>query len=259
METAMRTLVRWLGASLVVAAAGVWTAACDSTSGTPTSTFDAPAPGGGSVATPDTIRFLEQATFGPTEDLAAAVQAQGIAAYLDDQLATSASSLGTYGVVTKASGVFCAGQNKACVRDNYTAFPVTVQFFRNALSAPDQLRQRVAFALGQILVVSADEVKFTYAIAAYQELLLAGAFGNFRQLMEDVTKSPAMGRYLNMANNDKPDTAKGTHPNENYARELMQLFTIGLVALNADGSEVTGPVATYDQATVSEMARVFAI
>ena len=246
---------RWLAPVLWLAGA------CQTSSSTPSGTPDAPSQPG-SAAAPDTLRLLEQATFGPTEELAAQVQAQGIEAYVDDQLATSATSLGTYPVVLQGAGQFCgAGAPPGCNRDNFTAFPVAVQFFKNALTAPDQLRQRVAFALGQILVVSGAEVRSTYGIAAYQELLLADAFGNFRALIEDVTRSPAMGRYLDMVNNDKPSPEKGTHPNENYARELMQLFTIGLVKLEADGSVVADengePVATYDQAVVSDMARVF--
>jgi len=211
----------------------------------------------------DVIRFLQQSSFGPSEALAAQAQSQGIEAYVDAQLALPATSLGTFPVVTQPISTVCppTGAPPNCFRDNFTAYPVTVAFFQNTLTAPDQLRQRVAFALGQILVVSGLEVQSAYGVAAYQQLLQADAFANFRQLLEDVTLSPAMGRYLNMVNNDKPDPTKGTHPNENYARELMQLFSIGLVELGADGSvtldESNSPIATYDQNDVSELARVF--
>src|SRR5215470_6711809 len=247
----MRTRGGWLGPVLVLAGA------CQSSS----SESAAPdAPPQQAAAAPDTIRFLEQATFGPTEELATAVQAQGIAAYLDAQLALPATSLGSYPVDTQPPNVVCPiGSPAGCNRDHFTGFPVAVTFFKNALGAPDQLRQRVAFALSQILVVSAGEVRSAYGIAAYQQLLLDDAFGNFRQLLEDVTLNPAMGRYLNMVNNDKPNPQKGTNPNENYARELMQLFSIGLDQLHADGSAVVDrsgePVPTYDQDAIHDMAR----
>ncbi|MGO9832365.1 MAG: DUF1800 family protein, partial [Myxococcaceae bacterium] len=124
-----------------------------------------------------------------------------------------------------------------------------------------QLRQRVAFALSQLLVVSDEDVHTTYGMAAYEQLLANDAFTNYRQILQDVTLSPAMGVYLNMVNNNKANPAEGTHPNENYARELLQLFSIGLVQLNPDGSVVTDasgqPVPTYDQSVVDGFAAVF--
>jgi hypothetical protein len=219
-----------------------------------------PTPGPGLDA--DTVRFLEQSTFGPTEALAATVKASGFSAFLDQQLAAPTSSLGIYPVVLQGPAQVCpTGAPANCYRDNFTGFLPAVQFFHNALSSNDQLRQRVAFALGQILVVSAQEVPSTYGIADYQQLVLNDAFGNFRQLLEDVTLSPAMGRYLNMVNNDKANPTAGTHPNENYARELLQLFSIGLVKLNPDGTVITDgngqPVPTYDQNVVDGYAAVF--
>ncbi len=234
----------------LVLAVGV---ACSSSTSPPTT-----AP----VLAPDAVRFLEQSTFGPTEALAASVQDAGYASFLDAQFATPASSLGTYPVVLQAPAVVCpVGAAPTCFRDNFSSFLPAVQFFHNALVGNDQLRQRVAFALSQIFVVSDGEVGSTYGMADYEQLLLGDAFGNFRQLLQDVTLSPAMGRYLNMVNNDKANPAKGTHPNENYARELLQLFSIGLVKLNADGSVVTDtsgqPVATYDQSVVDGFAAGF--
>jgi uncharacterized protein (DUF1800 family) len=225
-------------------------------------TSSSPPPSSSTSLDPDTVRFLEQSTFGPTEPLAAQVKAQGFSAFLDQQFAAPVSSLGTYPVVLQGPAQVCpTGSAPGCYRDNFTAFPPAVQFFHNALSGEDQLRQRMAFALGQILVVSGDEVRTTYGIADYQQLLLANAFGNFRQILEAVTLSPAMGRYLNMVNNDKPNPAAGTNPNENYARELLQLFSIGLVQLRGDGTVVTDsggqPVPTYDQGVVEGFAHVF--
>ena len=241
----------FLGALLLVLAVG-----CSST------TPGTPSPDGGLALDADTVRFLEQSTFGPTEALVASVQDAGFSSFLDAQFASPASSLGTYPVVLQAPAVKCpTGSAPNCYRDSYTSFLPAVQFFQNALLGNDQLRQRVAFALSQILVVSDGEVNSTYGMADYEQLLVNDAFANYRQILQDVTLSPAMGRYLNMVNNDKANPAKGTHPNENYARELLQLFSIGLVKLNPDGSVVMDsnnqPVATYDQSVVDGYAAVF--
>ena len=148
-----------------------------------------------------------------------------------------------------------------CYRDNYTPFPLQLQFFRNAVSGTDQLRQRVAFAYSQIFVISGIDIKPVYGVRGFQQMLLDNAFSNYRTLLQRVTLNPAMGDYLDMVNNDKPNAAAGTNPNENFAREVLQLFSIGLVKLNADGSTVkdaTGKaVPSYDQSVVSALARAF--
>ena len=128
------------------------------------------------------------------------------------------------------------------------------------MNGEDQLRQRVAFALSQIWVVSAQGgVRFAYAYPPYWRIFRDHAFGNYRDVIKAVTLSPAMGRYLNMANNVKANPEKNTAANENYARELMQLFTLGLTQLNPDGSAVLDlngkPVPTFDQAVVTNMAK----
>jgi uncharacterized protein (DUF1800 family) len=147
-----------------------------------------------------------------------------------------------------------------CARDHYTLFELQRQFFANAMTGEDQLRQRVAFALSQIFVVSGTEVKHAAGMASYQNLLLDNAFGNFRELMEEVTLHPAMGIYLDMVNNAKGNAAAGTKPNENYAREFLQLFTIGTVQLNLDGAVRTNPdgepLPTYSQDDIQAFARV---
>ncbi|MGI9172471.1 MAG: DUF1800 domain-containing protein, partial [Chthoniobacterales bacterium] len=137
-------------------------------------------------------------------------------------------------------------------------------WLQDAVTAPDQLRQRVAFALSEIFVVSdrsGDLANEPFGLASYYDLLLNDSFGNFRQLLEDVTLSPVMGVYLNMLLNDKPDPVTGTQPNENYAREVMQLFTVGLNKLNPDGTLLldsqNNPIATYDQNVVIGLAHVF--
>ena len=137
-------------------------------------------------------------------------------------------------------------------------------WWHHAITAPDALRQRVAFALSEIFVVS-DQVEeladHPAALAVFYDLLVANAFGNFRALLEDVTYSPAMGLYLSHLNNRRAEPAENTFPDENYAREVMQLFTIGLFELNADGTrrlDAGGqPIPTYSNREIRGLARVF--
>jgi uncharacterized protein (DUF1800 family) len=138
-------------------------------------------------------------------------------------------------------------------------FPLQVKFFLNAQYGDDQLRQRVAFALHQIFVVSGVAIQQPSSVAPYLNIFARGAFGNYRQLLNDVTLNPAMGAYLDMANNDK--RSGGASPNENYAREILQLFSIGLYKLNQDGTlQLDGqgqPIPTYDQNTIIGFAKIF--
>jgi uncharacterized protein (DUF1800 family) len=210
----------------------------------------------------DAVRFLEQASFGPTEATIQEVMQKGPALALEEQFAKPMSGYGTFSFIDPDSGKGCPdGSPDTCYRDNYTVFPLQRTFFRNALTASDQLRQRVALALSQILVISGAELETMHGIGYYQQLLMNFAFANFRDLMQEVTLSPAMGEYLDMVNNPKPDPARGIEPNENYARELLQLFTVGEVELNADGTprlDANGqPIPTYDQDTVENLARAF--
>jgi hypothetical protein len=126
---------------------------------------------------------------------------------------------------------------RAFARAQYSPFQVQRDFFTHALNNPDQLRQRVAFALSQIMVVSSVEIYEAYGLADYQNILLNDALGNYRTLLQDVTLSPTMGHYLDMANSDETNPQNGTVPNQNYAREVLQLFSIGLVELNPDGTQ----------------------
>lgn len=207
-------------------------------------------------------RFLAQASFGPTDASVATVMASGRSAWLASQFARADSDFTGVAWVDPDSNKGCpTGSAATCKRDNYTLFPVQVQFFANAVNQPDQLRQRTALALSQILVVSGNVIKLPNAMAQYQRIFLRNAFGNFRDVLKEVTLSPAMGRFLNMANNDKPNPAKGIEPNENYAREVLQLFSIGLWQLNLDGTpklDAKGqPIPSYDQETVEGFAHVF--
>jgi uncharacterized protein (DUF1800 family) len=213
----------------------------------------------------DAKRLLEQATFGPSEAQIAHVRDIGVNAFLEEQFAAAATQYPPYPWVPRNKPDSCVddstppiGPESYCARDNYTLFQLQRQFYRNALSNADQLRQRVAWALSQILVTSGAEVQINYGMARYQQIFLDHAFGNYQNILRAVTVSPVMGDYLNMVNNDKPNTANGTGPNENYARELMQLFSIGVWQLNPDGGhklDSTGtPMATYGQEEISGLA-----
>ena len=212
------------------------------------------------MSQPDAVRLLEQSTFGPTNALVAHVQAIGVQGWLSEQFAAPASQYPAFPYVPTDATTYCAtNPDKYCLRDNYSMFPLQNAFFRNALTGPDQLRQRVAFALSQLFVTSGVVVHEPYGMATYQQILIDNAFGNFEDLLTKVTLSSVMGGYLNMVNNDKPN---GTvNPNENYAREIMQLFSIGVWALNANGTQLldaTGaPVPTYEQETIDGYATLF--
>ena len=193
-------------------------------------------------------RFLDQATWGPTPASIAQLQQMGIGNWLNAQFALNTSNLPDQPILTSA------GMN------NFDIHPVQAAFFQNTVTGQDQLRQRVAFALSQIWVVSTSGLPLAYAYPPYWRIFRDNAFGNYRDMIQAVTLSPAMGRYLNMANNNKANPAKDTAANENYARELMQLFTLGLTQLNPDGTPVldqnNNPVPTYDQTVVTNMAKV---
>ena len=118
-----------------------------------------------------------------------------------------------------------------CARDHYTMYPLQIQFFQNALTRQDQLRQRVAFALHKLIPVSGNDLNGQPAwVAPYLQVLDRNAFGNFRQILLEETLNAGMGEYLNMRGNSK------VSPNENYAREVMQLFSVGVDLLNQDGT-----------------------
>ncbi|MDQ6665248.1 MAG: DUF1800 domain-containing protein [Acidobacteriota bacterium] len=193
-------------------------------------------------------RLLDQATWGPNAGSIAELRRTGLTGWLDSQFSVENSDIPDQPVLG-ADG-----------KPNRNLVPVYDAFFENALTKQDQLRQRVAFALSEIWVVSATAgVPDAYAFPPYWRIFRDNAFANYRDVIKAVTLNPAMGRYLNMANNNKGNPAKGTSANENYARELMQLFTLGLVKLNPDGSAVLDqnhqPVPTYDQDAVSNMAK----
>jgi uncharacterized protein (DUF1800 family) len=203
----------------------------------------------GELSTSAAARFLDQATWGPTPASIAQLQQMGIANWLKVQFVLNTSNLPDQPILT-AAGL-----------PNYDLTPVKAAFFQNTVTGQDQLRQRVAFALSQIWVVSSGGgVPKAYAYPPYWRLFRDNAFGNYRDVIRALTLSPAMGRYLNMANNNKANPAKNTSANENYARELMQLFTLGLTELNPDGTPVLdqnkNPVPTFDLTVVTNMAKL---
>ena len=203
----------------------------------------------------DAVRFLEQATFGPTTALIEQVRGIGFTAFLDEQFQAPMSSYPTLPLYPTTRDTVACPNNSACQRDNYTMYPLQNRFFVNALYGEDQVRQRVAFALHQILVVSGVEARLPSWMAPYLQLLDRHAFGNYRDLLYDLTLNPAMGNYLDVNGNTR------TRPNENYAREILQLFSIGTVRLNIDGTAQLDdggqPIPTYTQDTVNAFARVF--
>jgi len=209
----------------------------------------------------DAVRLLEQSTFGPSDALIAHVMQIGTQAFLDEQYAAPTSTYPALKYVPAGQrATFCpTDPDPQCGRDYYTMFLLQNAFFTNALNGPDQLRQRVAFALSQILVTSGLTVNLAYGMAKYQQIFLDNAFGNYEQILTRVTLSSVMGDYLNMVNNDKPRA--GVNPNENYAREFMQLFSIGVWQLNANGTQKLdasgAPIPTYGQDEIEGFAHVF--
>lgn len=202
----------------------------------------------GTPTVEDASRFLNQCTCGTTAALIQKVQQQGFDAFLNGQFALPPTSNLTF-------------------VDNLTQHPsredVMTAWWTEAITAPDQVRQRVAFALGEIVVTSFHNGAISenpIAMSAYVDILINGAFGNYRTLLQDITLSPTMGVYLDMLRSDIADPGSGSHPNENYPRELMQLFSVGLYRLNIDGSlalDADGlPVSTYDQSAVTGLAAV---
>ena len=199
------------------------------------------------------VRFLTQATFGPNPADTASVQSLGYSNWINSQF--------TLPVTHHLPVVFA--NRSADPTDPYPSADWFNTWWQNSITAPDQLRQRVAFALSEILVVSQTGTLQDHsdALAYYYDTLLDNAFGNYRALLKAVTLTPTMGVYLNMQGNDKGNIVNGTHANENYAREINQLFSIGLNRLWPDGTLILNSqgnlVPTYNQDVVSGFAETF--
>lgn len=207
----------------------------------------------------DAFRLLNQASFGPTPALVDRVATLGAAGWINEQMAMPArdASMARWAVDdAQARATSATGEGAGKVS-------VISSFYQQALGGEDQLRQRVAFALSEIFVVSLSDLHGRRAelVASWLDMLQRNAFGNYRQLLEEVSLHPAMGLYLSSLNNRKEDPASGRIPDQNYARELMQLFSIGLQVLEADGSPRLGsnglPLETYGPQDIVGLSRVF--
>jgi uncharacterized protein (DUF1800 family) len=206
----------------------------------------------------DAFRLLTQGTFGPTESDVTRVMTLGAAGWVTQELAKPAQAVH----VARWDADDAAVKLKN-PRDTAGAPSVISSFYQQALQADNQLRQRTAFALSEIFVVSLADLASERgrAVAAYQDMLVRDAFGNFRTLLQDVATHPAMGLYLSHIKNRKEDATVGRMPDQNFAREVMQLFSIGLVQLNNDGTaQLDGdgkPIETYGVSDIEGLASVF--
>lgn len=198
-----------------------------STGGGVVSVTPAPTPAP-SFTEADAARLAKQASFGPTPALVARIKELGVNAWLDEQFAATGSTYSDLAASVRRD--FCTSGDAVCARQHFSRTPVAMRFYADAVMAPDQLRQRVAFALGQMIVASEAEVNSAAGIAAFHQIFLDNAFGNFRDVLARVTMLGYMGDYLDMADSNR------SAPSENYARELLQLFSMGPDQLNMDGT-----------------------
>lgn len=208
------------------------------------------------VPVKDAARLLTQATFGANATEMKRVSQMGVEAWIDDQMLRPAALHMEYIDQAKARRATATSAGKYYEEDSYEAI------WQQWLWGADQLRARMSFALSEIMVISntAPDI-YPEAMSTYMDVLNKHAFGNYRELLEAVSLNPAMGYYLNMMGSEKEDTKNRKAPNENYAREVLQLFSIGLAQLNPDGSRKLGadgkPLPTYDEDTVKGFAQAF--
>lgn len=203
----------------------------------------------------EAARFLMQAAFGGTYAQVQEVQNKGYAQWIDEQMAMPWD-----GADSHYQWLFDKGYFDGRTR-NVQEIGIDNTLWRKLMSAPDVLRQRVAYSLSQIFVVSLNGLGAilwrNMAVAAYMDLLEKNAFGKYADLLKAVSLSPAMGTYLNMKGSKAQITGSANQPDENYAREVMQLFSIGLYELNEDGTEKSPRKETYTQENVTQLARIF--
>ena len=235
----------------LIASTMLTVSACGGGSADPGGVVEPPEPPA-PVTKAEAVQLLGQSTFGAVASDTQSVIALRQEAWIDDQLARAASlQLPHVQSIPPPQFQFQLQPDRVDI------------WFRNALHGDDQLRQRVAFALSEVMVVSQLGAlsNAPYALADYYDVLARNAFGNYRDLLEEVTLHPAMGVYLSMLGNEKPNPALNIRPDENYARELMQLFSIGLVELDVDGTQklddLGQPIPTYDQTIIEGFAHVF--
>ncbi|HEX8367213.1 MAG TPA: DUF1800 domain-containing protein [Pyrinomonadaceae bacterium] len=206
----------------------------------------------------DRKRFLEQASFGPSPEMDARVRRLGLRTWLGEQFEAPYPTI-PYPDIPLMPTIPQSGCSLTtfphCYRERYTMQPVQQWFFKEAFYGNAQLRHRTAWALSQIWVTSGETIKQSSHMIAFHKALSKNAFGNYRALMYDVTLNPAMGDYLDMIRSTK------NSPNENYAREILQLFSIGLYMLNQDGTlkldNQGNPIPTYSQETINNFSKLF--
>lgn len=206
----------------------------------------------------DRVRFLEQAAFGPSTALDSRIRRIGLRTWLAEQFDAPYPTFPYPNIApmpTAIPSTCSAGTFPSCFREHYTMMPLQKWFFVEAMYGNAQLRHRMAWVLGQILVTSGVSVQQSSHAINYHKVLSENAFGNYRELLGDVTLNPTMGQYLDMVRSTK------TNPNENYPREILQLFSVGLYMLNQDGTvQVDGqgnPIPTYTQEDVNNFSKVF--
>ncbi len=210
---------------------------------------------------PTAARFLTQASFGPQAESIAELSALpgGIRSWIEQQFTLPVNL--QLPAVKSLTAKMCKMPTRAD-----TSFPSSHHqiWWEGVIEGQDQLRQRMAFALSQILVVSDHSPgvnRMQFGLSSYYDVLLRHAFGNYRDLLEEVTLHPVMGVYLSMVRNEKADPERNIRPDENYAREVMQLFSLGVYLLNPDGSlqlDNNGdPIPTYTQEDIEQFAKVF--
>jgi uncharacterized protein (DUF1800 family) len=211
----------------------------------------------------DRKRFMEQATFGPTADLDNRIRRIGLRTWLGEQFEIQYPTIPYPETPFQPVNAPTTCDNEqvnvpdvpaTCFRDTYTQYLPQNWFFQEAFYGNTQLKHRVSWALAQMWVTSGVDIQQSSHIVNYHKILSNHAFGNWRSLMKEMTLSPTMGNYLDMA------TSTRVSPNENYAREVLQLFNIGLFMLNQDGTvQVDGagtPIPSYDQNTVNNFTKV---
>ena len=236
--------------ALVACGGGAGGAASGDGTAAPATPPAPPPPTPAPISRAQASRFLGQAAFGATDASISRVQALGYAGWLDEQMVAPRSS-------SQVDWMLAAGYGDVA---NLASFRGTDNsLWRKLIGSPDALRQRVTLALSEIFVVSMAGLPVAWRgllAASHMDVLEANAFASYRSLLQSVTLSPAMGVYLNLRGNQKGDAATGRQPDETYAREVLQLFSIGLLVLAADGTPRSG-AETYDQATITALARVF--
>jgi uncharacterized protein (DUF1800 family) len=241
-----------LALSAVALSSAALLAACGGGGGDSPAPIAPAPPAVAAISAAEASRFLGQAGFGATDAQIGRVQTLGYSGWLDEQFAAPRSQ-GHYDWMVERGYAVTTNINNFNGTDN--------TLWRKLISSPDVLRQRITLALSEIFVVSMTGLPINwrgFVAAAYMDVLETNAFGTYRTLLGEVTLSPGMGSYLNMRGNLREDPAKGRVPDENYSREVLQLFSLGLTELAADGTLKNGVATdTYGQDTITGLAKVF--